>query len=114
VTHPILASADPAVAAEEIAGSWSRLQAEATRPVPIFAYPNGQPGDFGKREFATLQETGLRAAVTAIEGFATAPRFRGGNGAFQIPRFPLPDSLPYLIQQVSGLERLKFLLRRMD
>jgi peptidoglycan/xylan/chitin deacetylase (PgdA/CDA1 family) len=114
VTHPILASADPAVAAEEIAGSWSRLQAEATRPVPIFAYPNGQPGDFGRREFGTLQETGLRAAVTAIEGFATAARFRAGNGAFQIPRFPLPDSLPYLIQQVSGLERLKFLLRRMD
>jgi peptidoglycan/xylan/chitin deacetylase (PgdA/CDA1 family) len=111
VTHPILARVGDADARREIADSWSRLRAEATRPVPVFAYPNGHPDDFGEREFRTLRESGLRAAVTAMEGFATASQYRAPHGAYLIPRLQLPDSLPYLIQQVSGLERLKFLLR---
>jgi peptidoglycan/xylan/chitin deacetylase (PgdA/CDA1 family) len=111
VTHPILARTDDDQCRAEIVDSWSRLQSEAARPVPILAYPNGQPGDFGEREIEVLRSTDLKGAVTSVAGFATSPRHRARNGPFTVPRFPFPDSLPYLVQQVSGIERLKFMLR---
>jgi len=58
-----------------------------------------------------MREIGLRGAVTGVSGYATAPQYRVRNGEFLIPRFPFPDSLPYLIQQVGGIERFKSLLR---
>jgi hypothetical protein len=39
---------------------------------------------------------------------------RAPDGAFHIPRFAMPDDLAHFIQLVSGLERLKQLLRRED
>jgi hypothetical protein len=111
VTHPILARSDSNTAAHEIAGSWARLRAECPDPVPIFAYPNGQPEDFSEREFRILDDSGLRAAVTGSSGYATRESYRDPDGAFRVPRFPFPDSYPYLAQQVSGFERLKALLR---
>jgi len=111
VTHPILSKVSDADARREIVDSWTRLQREAARPIPIFAYPNGKSGDFGNREIELLRRAGLRGAVTSVAGFAT-PRQRGTvNGEFNIPRFPFPDELPELIQQVAGIERLKFLIR---
>jgi len=114
VTHPILARTDDAQARLEIVESWARLRAEAAHPTPIFAYPNGQLGDFGDREFRVLREAGFLGAVTGAAGFATARRHHTPNGPFLMPRFPFPDSLTHLIQQVGGLERLKFLIRGMD
>ena len=114
VTHPFLGRVTESEARDEIVRSWSRLREEATKPVPILAYPNGQPGDFGEREFRLLAEAGLVGAVTSVGGFATKNRYRSPNGAFTVPRFPLPDSLPYLIQHVDGLERFKALLRGHD
>jgi peptidoglycan/xylan/chitin deacetylase (PgdA/CDA1 family) len=114
VTHPILARTGDSQARTEIVESWARLQREAASPVPIFAYPNGQAGDFGEREFGILRSAGIRSGVTGISGFATPQRHRDPNGEFLVPRFPFPDELPYLIQQVSGLERLKFMLRGVD
>lgn len=111
VTHPILARAEDTQAEQEIISSWQRLQQEARRPVPIFAYPNGRAGDFGAREFDVLRRAQLTGAVTSMPGFATAKQFSAPNGQFLVPRLPFPDSLPYLIQQVSGLERLKYMLR---
>lgn len=110
-THLILTRTGDAEAREEIVQSWARLQVEARRPVPIFAYPNGQTGDYDHREFAVMRELGLLGAVTGTLAFATVRRYRAPDGPFLLPRFPFPDSLPYLIQQVSGLERLKFWLR---
>ena len=114
ITHPVLARTDDAQARAEIEGSWRRLREEAASPLPVFAYPNGQAGDFGEREYGVLRETGLQGAVTGLAGFATAQRYRNPNGEYLIPRFPFPDSLPYLIQQLDGLERLKFMLRGLD
>lgn len=114
VTHPVLARTDDQQARVEIEGSWQRLREEASLPVPIFAYPNGQPGDFGEREYRIMREVGIRGAVTGVAGFATAQRHARPDGAFLIPRFPFPDSMPYLVQQVDGLERFKFLLRGMN
>lgn len=110
VTHPILARVGDVRAETEIVASWARLRSQATRAVPIFAYPNGQRGDFGEREFAVLRRAGL-AAVTGVSGFATRPRYQGPDGTLLVPRFSFPDSLPQLVQVVSGLERLKFALR---
>jgi peptidoglycan/xylan/chitin deacetylase (PgdA/CDA1 family) len=111
VTHPILSRADDRHAENEIVRSWQRLKQEARKPVPIFAYPNGRPGDFGAREFDVLRRAQLQGAVTSMAGFATPKHFRAPNGHFLVPRLPFPDSLPYLIQLVSGLERLKYMLR---
>lgn len=114
VTHPVLARTDDAQARAEIEGSWRRLRAEAASPLPIFAYPNGQTADFGAREYRIMREVGIRGAVTGVAGFATTQRFARPDGEFVVPRFPFPDSMPYLIQQVDGLERLKFLIRGMS
>ena len=111
VTHPILARVSADQAQREIDDSWARLRSEARSPAAVFAYPNGQPGDFGPRDFDVLRAAGL-AAVTGIAGFATSRRYRDGDGAFLVPRFAFPDSLPYVAQIVGGLERLKSLLRR--
>ena len=71
--HPILANeADDAVE-EEIAGSVNALQALLSRPVDIFAYPNGARGlDFGAREQRLLREWGVRLAFTTDTGFFSA------------------------------------------
>ena len=111
VTHPILARAGDEQARREIVESWTRLKAEAARPVPVFAYPNGQPGDFGEREFDVMRSAGLLGAVTGLPGYATPRAYRAPRGEFLVPRLVFPGSLPYLIQQVNGLERLKFMLR---
>jgi hypothetical protein len=111
VTHPFLARLSDAEARSEIVGSWTRLQAEAVSPMPVFAYPNGGPSDFGIREFRILSDAGLIGALTAQEGFITRSGHQDTDSVFRLPRFPFPDSLPYLIQQVDGLERFKFLLR---
>ena len=111
VTHPILTNVNNDEARREIVDSWARLRSEATRPVPIFAYPNGKPEDFGEREIAMLRRAGLRGAVTSVPGFATMRQRTMENGEFTVPRFPFPEELPQLIQQVAGIERLKFLIR---
>ena len=114
VTHPILARTDDAQSTYEITESWSRLQSEARHPVPIFAYPNGHEEDVGPREFTTMRQVGIRGGVIGLPRYATARRFRERDGEYLIPRFPCPTSLPNLIQQVTGMERLKLLLRGID
>lgn len=113
VTHPILAQAGDEQSEREIAQSWHRLQAEARRPVPVFCYPNGQPGDFGPREYSILRGLGLDGAVVGSPGFAERRRFGASADArFQVPRYSCPDDLPTLVQCVNGIERLKHLVGR--
>lgn len=114
VTHPILARTDNAQCGREISESWTRLKAEARDPVAVFAYPNGQPSDFGPREIACMKAIGLEGACTGVQAYATARRFRAIDGAFQVPRFAFPDDLTYLCQVVTGLERFKLLVRGLD
>jgi len=112
VTHPILASTSDEQSRRELVQSWDRLRCEASDPVPVFCYPNGEWGDFGEREMKTLDEMGLLGAVTAVRGYVDAAGLqREPQGAFKIRRFGYPDSLPDVIQTVSGLERLKEILR---
>ena len=70
MSHPILANEADDVAGQEIAGSVSALQALLSRPVDIFAYPNGARGlDYGAREQRLLREWGVRLAFTTDTGF---------------------------------------------
>jgi len=113
VTHPILSRTTDAVVAEELAGSWTRLQAEVRRPMPVYCYPNGGPEDFGAREISILSRLGLLGAVVGDPGYATPARFRAGpEGPFRILRFDLPESLPHVVQCTARIEHLKTLVLR--
>jgi peptidoglycan/xylan/chitin deacetylase (PgdA/CDA1 family) len=67
-THPLLALQEPAHAADEIAGSKARIEEMLARPVHHFAYPVGDPGAAGQREFALAAEAGFGTAVTTRPG----------------------------------------------
>ena len=112
VTHPILARTTDDQSRWEIRASWDRLREEATAPVPLFAYPNGQPGDFSEREIRTVREIGLEGACTGFPAYATRRSVQHLDGVFRVPRFALPDDFAYVELLVSGLERLRQLIRR--
>jgi peptidoglycan/xylan/chitin deacetylase (PgdA/CDA1 family) len=109
VTHPVLSRTDDRQSERELRDSWERLRQEARDPTPVFCYPNGQPGDFGAREMATLDRLGLLAAVTGLPGYAQHAHLAPGAGParFQIPRFDLAGDPVLAVQVASGLEALK-------
>jgi peptidoglycan/xylan/chitin deacetylase (PgdA/CDA1 family) len=112
VSHPVLSRTSHDATTYEIAESWARLRAEARSPVPIFCYPNGEWGDFGDREIVALRRLGFVGAVVAEPGYANALTFqRGEDNRFRVQRFGFPDDLPHMVQYVSGVERLKQVLR---
>jgi hypothetical protein len=82
---------------------------ELRSPVPVFCYPNGDPGSFGAREERLVADAGLRMALTTTPGYAT--RRAAGHAAFRIPRFAAPAECSDLIQIASGIERLKMAVR---
>ena len=113
VAHPVLSCTTHDTASYEITESWTRLRAEARRPVPIFCYPNGGWDDFGDREITILRNLGFLGAVAGEPGYANGVTFQNGTeNRFRVQRFGFPDELPNLIQYVSGVERLKQLFRR--
>jgi peptidoglycan/xylan/chitin deacetylase (PgdA/CDA1 family) len=113
VTHPVLSRTSDEQSNRELEESWSRLKEEATQPVPVFCYPNGQMVDFGTRETATLRRIGLHGAVTGVEGYADVRAFdQSIESPFRTPRFSYAESLPHMIQYVSGLEWIKQRIRR--
>lgn len=113
VTHSILARTSSDQAQREMADSWARLCAELRQAVPVFCYPNGRWQDFGPREIGELRALGLSGAVVGEPGYADVDSFRRDvDGAFKVKRFSYPENLADVIQYVSGLERLKQVLRR--
>jgi peptidoglycan/xylan/chitin deacetylase (PgdA/CDA1 family) len=115
VTHPVLSRLDDDQSKRELVDGWARLRAEASSPTAVFCYPNGQWGDFGAREIATLRELGMLGAVVGAPGYASARRFARGEAApFEVLRFSLPETLADLVQVVSGFERVKQIVRRED
>lgn len=112
VTHPILSRVSDQQSRWELTESWRRLGEEARRPVPVFCYPNGSPSDYSEREIATLEQMRFLGAVVGSAGFVSSRAVRAGEPElFQTRRLPFPDSLSYLVQSVSGAERMKHLLR---
>ncbi len=111
VTHPVLARATEGESAREIRESWNRLRQMARDPVPVFCYPNGQLSDFSERELSVLRELKFAGAVVGTYGHASVAAFAAPSGPFKVRRFGLPEDLPHVIQCVSGIERIKELIR---
>ena len=83
VHHPILATLGDREAEREIGSSRESLEGLLGQKVPLFAYPNGRPGeDYLQRDVALVKRLGFRAAVTTAPGVA-----RASTDCFQLPRF---------------------------
>jgi peptidoglycan/xylan/chitin deacetylase (PgdA/CDA1 family) len=68
LTHPRLAFLSEEAAMAEMAGSRDRLKQELGAPCRHFAYPYGDSGSAGPREFALAQHLGFATAVTTRPG----------------------------------------------
>jgi peptidoglycan/xylan/chitin deacetylase (PgdA/CDA1 family) len=83
VSHPILARLPAEEARQEITGCKQDLEQLLQAPVPLFAYPNGRPGqDFSAEHALAVEAAGYEAAVTTAWGVSNSETNR-----FQIPRF---------------------------
>jgi peptidoglycan/xylan/chitin deacetylase (PgdA/CDA1 family) len=95
LSHPPLSALSDDEAAFEIAESKRHIEAEIGRPVRHFAYPFGDHGSAGTRDFRLAQAAGFETAVTTRRG----PLFAGHarhlhalprvslNGHFQAMRY---------------------------
>ncbi len=68
VTHPVLATLDPARQRAEIETSVQRLRTELAAPVETFAYPVGSRASFDIHTRAVLAEVGIRRAFSFCGG----------------------------------------------
>jgi peptidoglycan/xylan/chitin deacetylase (PgdA/CDA1 family) len=83
VSHPILARVADEHAWREIRDGKRELERLVERPVTLFAYPNGKPGqDYSEAHVRMVREAGFDGAVSTRWGAATASSDR-----FQLPRF---------------------------
>lgn len=83
VSHPILATLEPAQARDEIRRSKSELEALLDARVGLFAYTNGKPGaDYRPEHVEMVREAGFDAAVSTVAGSA-----HRGSQRFELPRF---------------------------
>lgn len=83
VSHPILRTLSRADARREIEDSRAVLERLTGRPVPLFAYPNGKPGqDYSTESVEIVREAGFQAAVSTRWGVSTARTNR-----FELRRF---------------------------
>lgn len=88
MTHPILARCTDDVARYEVLESSRRIVGTFASASRIFCYPNGRNGDFGSREFALLEEAGMRGAVSAEPGLVAPATIRTASaGRWSVPRF---------------------------
>lgn len=90
LTHPILTRVDRDTARREIGEGKVQLEALLNRPVTLFAYPNGRPGqDYAPEHVKLARDCGFQAAVST--GWGTAGR---DTDPFQLPRFTPWDRTP--------------------
>ena len=72
LTHPMLAKHDAATARREIEGGRAILTERLGREIRHLAYPVGDPGSAGPRDFALAREAGYASAVTTRPGHVFA------------------------------------------
>ncbi len=110
MSHPILNLTTEADAGWQIGESWRLLQQRVTRPLPIFAYPNG---DYSSREVELVAQTGLTAAVTTEQTYAHTEKFHAGkHGNLMIPRFSYPEYPNNVCLTAAGFTRVSAAVRR--
>lgn len=68
LTHPMLAKHDETTARREMVESRLEIERRLCREVRHLAYPVGDPGSAGAREFRMAQEAGYATAVTTRPG----------------------------------------------
>lgn len=101
--HLILGRCDADTAMAEIEHSRDRLTTETGLRPTLFAYPNGQPGDYTAETVRLMRAAGFHAAVTMSPGFVEPT-----CGLFEIPRYGAPMSVAETEATVSGaFETLK-------
>lgn len=83
-THCILGNETPERRQSEIRVSIAKVAQWSGRPVTLFSYPNGEPGDFGEQDQAVLRECGIGAAVTGMGGVN-----RPGSDLLALRRLPV-------------------------
>ncbi len=101
-SHLAIAKLPPARALEEMAGSAARIERETGRRPLHFAFPYGDPGSAGPRDFALAREAGFKTAVTTRKGMLF-PAHRPHLTA--LPRVSLNgeyQSLAYTALYLSG------------
>lgn len=72
LTHPMLAKQNEVFARHEVIESKTIIERVIGRPVRHFAYPVGDPGSAGAREFGLAAEAGFATAVTTRPGHVFA------------------------------------------
>ncbi len=70
-THPILAHQSPDEQRDEIEGSKHAIEVIGVPVSRVFAYPNGQPGDWNTDTESALKTAGFTHALTTLEGTNT-------------------------------------------
>lgn len=109
LAHPRLARLEGKPALAEMAGSRAAIESRLGVKVRHFAYPVGDPGSAGPREFAFAEELGFASAVTTVPGvlqksdqerMTALPRI-SVNGLFQEPRYlrALLSGLPFALRR---------------
>lgn len=112
VTHPVLCAASAAQAEWEITESWKRLNAEVARPVPLFCYPNGRSQDVSEREISTVRRLGLWGGLMAHPGKLEPHELQRSDALrYRIPRSGYSDDLAQNLKCLSGVDRLKSMIR---
>lgn len=108
VNHEILGRIEPAIRAREIADSVAHVDEELSRSSPraisrVFAYPNGDVGDFTDECIPELRASGVQWAITTQEGLATRE-----DAAYALPRVVVSGrmTLPEFCARASGAPTL--------
>ncbi len=111
--HPILSRTNPQRMRDEIEGSLADLNAHLKRPLPLFAYPNGQSYAIGETSSQAVRSAGLIGAFTMMAGYNTPGKTDpymmhriGATAGLSLNRFKLRIS-----PLGSALRRGKALLR---
>ena len=105
VNHPIISRLTIDEAEREIVGSKSTLENVLGHSVRAFAYPNGQPGDFGPEHEAILQKLGFSIGFAAHGGLTFAGEARQRPFALHRACINFHDDLPRFAAKVSGAIR---------
>jgi peptidoglycan/xylan/chitin deacetylase (PgdA/CDA1 family) len=86
MTHARLAALSPEDQRRELTASKARLEELTGRPVTLFAYPFGKPGDVGPETPRRAEEAGYRAAFLSQAG-----RIVPSSPRFALPRLSIHD-----------------------
>lgn len=105
INHPIVSRLSIHEAEREIAGSRATLEQVLGQPVRAFAYPNGQPGDFGPDHELVLEKLGFSIGFAAHGGLTFSAEAKHRPFALRRVGVNFRDHLPRFAAKVGGATR---------